>query len=205
MTSSFKKPIQPFILASASPRRKSLLTEAGYRFETISTGVEEPDPVGFPSVESFVMHAAHLKALGAARPPGADDRWILAADTVAELDGVVLGKPRDRAHAHEILAALQGTKHRTWTGVCLLLPRSNVALLAAEATVVQMRSLTEPKLDFYLDSGAWQGKAGAYGIQDHDDPFVERIDGSFTNVVGLPMERVNKLFAQAAVIESGEK
>jgi septum formation protein len=193
--------IPPFILASSSPRRKSLLLDAAYQFETISTGVEEPDPVDFPSVDSFVMHAAHLKALAAAKRPNADDRWVLGADTVAELEGAVLGKPRDRAHAIEILAALQGTKHRTWTGVCLILPKSSVALLGAESTVVYMRSLSEEKVESYLDSGAWEGKAGAYGIQDYNDRFVERIEGSFTNVVGLPMERVKRLFAQAAAIE----
>ncbi|HVJ80767.1 MAG TPA: Maf family protein [Planctomycetia bacterium] len=191
-----------FVLASSSPRRRELLTQAGYQFEVVPCPEPEPDPRSFHDVASFVQHAAHRKAAWVAGRAPATSRWILGADTVAEYGGEVLGKPSDRADAERILRKLQGTEHQTWTGLCLLSPEKGVALLAAEMTVVHFRRVPEPALAAYLDGGAWQGKAGAYGIQDHDDPFVERFIGSHSNVVGMPLERLAILMNYAQAIDA---
>ena len=189
------------VLASGSPRRRSILAELGVRFEIDPPALPEPEPAGFPSVELFATHAAHRKAVEIADRRKSDD-WILAADTVVEVDGTTLGKPADRADAKRILQSLVGRRHRTWTGLCLLRRKDRLALLHAEASWVTFRKIGDDRLEHYLDSGAWEGKAGAYGIQDRDDPFVESLEGSFTNVVGLPVEGVRRLLLAAERIDA---
>ena len=195
-TSASSKPqIGPFILASGSPRRKELLERAGYDFTVVVSSVYEPDPTHFASPEAYVAHTAWLKASTVAETQASYP--ILAADTVAALDGHILGKPRDREDARRILSRLAGTHHRVLTGICLLLPKLAVSLVAVESTTVEMKQLGSAELESYLDSGLWEGKAGAYGIQDQSDPFIKTVEGSFTNVVGLPMERLASLFELA--------
>lgn len=186
-----------FALASGSPRRRQLLEGAGFRFVVRPSHVAEPDPAGFADVAAFVSHAAWVKARAGAELPGCAGAWVLAADTVAEVAGEVLGKPADRDDARRMIGLLMGSTHRTWTGVCLWLGGPGVALTLAVATGVTMRRLEPAAVERYLDSGAWVGKAAAYGIQHDDDPFVSRFDGSWSNVVGLPMERLGDLFALA--------
>ncbi|MEK7732222.1 MAG: Maf family protein, partial [Planctomycetota bacterium] len=128
----------------------------------------------------------------------AGDGWVLAADTIAALGGRVFGKPADRDDARRILKSLSGTTHQVITGVTLLDASSGVRLIRHDSTNVIMRRLTDSEIEDYLDSGAWEGKAGAYGIQDKGDAFVERIEGSFTNVVGLPMELVARMLDEFA-------
>jgi len=188
------------ILASASPRRQAILADLEVAFVVDAPVGAEPEPNDFPTVEQFVTHAAHRKALEVADRRGGDE-WILAADTVAEVDGLVLGKPADRAEAEQILRRLIGRRHRTWTGVCLLRPRDRMSLLAAQFSWVTFRAVSEERLAAYLDGGDWQGKAGAYGIQHADDPFVESLEGSYSNVMGLPVEAVETLLAAAARID----
>jgi len=122
------------------------------------------------------------------------DAWIIAGDTVATRDGVVFGKPVDRDDAGRILRALAGTTHEVVTGVTLLDGRSGARQIEHEVTRVTMKPLSERDIESYLDTGLWKGKAGAYGVQDHGDAFVTRIDGSFTNVVGFPMELIGRMF-----------
>ncbi len=187
-----------FVLASASPRRRELLAAAGYAFDVLPATRPEPPAAASPGVAVFVQHAALCKAAEVAALPAAAGRWVLAADTVAEsAGGEALGKPRDRADAERILRLLMGTVHTTWTGVCLRTPDGFHALLA-EPTRVFMRELAPAALAAFLDSGAWEGKAGAYGIQDRDDPLVRHVEGSFDNVVGLPCARLPALFAAAS-------
>lgn len=191
-------PTPRFALASASPRRQQLLSLAGYDFDVIPSGVHEPPPEGFASAEAYVTHLAWLKAREVAgRYPGR----VLAADTATVAGADILGKAADRADAARILKRLMGTTHVTMTGVCLWLPRASQCLLACASTEVRMRELSAGELERYLDSGGWEGKAGAYGIQDKDDPFVEAIVGSYSNVVGLPMEKVSSLFTDADALE----
>lgn len=189
------------VLASASPRRRDLLRQAGFRFRVAASLIDEPPPEGFHSPEAYVAHLAWLKAMDVARrEPG----FILGADTACcvetKFGAKVLGKPQDRDDAHRILDQLQGTTHSTLTGVCIVLPETpgKLAIVDVVATKVVMRRLSENRLQAYLDTDAWRDKAGAYGIQNEGDPFVERIEGSFSNVVGLPIERITELFTWIA-------
>jgi len=193
---------QPFriVLASASPRRQEILTTMGIKFEVDAPTNPEPDPCDFSSVEQFVSHAAFCKALEVADRRGGSG-WVLAADTVAEVDGVVLGKPRDRSDADRILRRLIGRKHRTWTGLCLLRTRDHLALSLTQFSWVTFRSVSDRELSDYLESRAWEGKAGAYGIQHENDPFVESLVGSYSNVMGLPIEAATTLLEAARRID----
>ena len=187
----------PLILASASPRRAELLREHGYEFEIIRSPL--PEPVEFARELSSVERAeasSDFKAQSVAKLVAVG--WILAADTIASLSGHVFGKPVDRDDARRILQSLSGTTHQVITGVTLLDASDGSTLTHHDSTDVTMRRLMEREIEDYLDSGVWGGKAGAYGIQDQGDAFVERIDGSFTNVVGLPMELVKRMLDEFA-------
>lgn len=194
------KPIRPFVLASASPRRSELLREAGYLFRTIVSGVDEPDGNLFSNPASYTLHTAWLKAQGVIGKVTSPE-WILAADTAVATTSEVLGKPVDRDDARRILHLLRGTTHHVLTGVQLYLPSRCLFLSDVVTTVVHMRFVADTEVEEYLDSGEWRDKAGAYGIQLEREPFVERIEGSFTNVVGLPMERLSELFDAALLLD----
>ncbi len=185
----------PLILASVSPRRRALLREYGYDVRVIAPPLEEPDHLGGGlSPEQLAEALSYYKAASAA--PLVDRGVILAGDTVVALEDRIFGKPVDRDDARAILGSLGGTTHRVITGVTLLDARTRERLIEHDSTAVTMKRLTEGELEGYLDTGAWRDKAGAYGIQDRGDAFVERIEGSFTNVVGLPMDLVRKMLAQ---------
>ena len=180
------------ILASASPRRAELLREHGYRFEVIVPPA--PEPADFAADMSPVQQAEYLsrfKAEAVAEVAGSG--LIVAADTLAALDNRVFGKPADRAHAKRILSSIAGTAHKVITGLTLLDAGTRRCLTRHDVTGVHMRTLSDSEIESYLDTGAWEGKAGAYGIQDYGDQFVTRIEGSFTNVVGLPMELLSQM------------
>jgi septum formation protein len=121
---------------------------------------------------------------------------ILAADTIAALGNRVFGKPADRADARRILSSITGTAHQVITGVTLMDPAVRRCVTHHDVTAVHMRPLSDDELEAYLDSNAWRGKAGAYGIQDKGDEFVTRIEGSFSNVVGLPMELLSQMLLE---------
>lgn len=190
-------PIQPdrLVLASSSPRRAELLREAGYRFRVVEPPFAEPDE-RHPHVEpaAYAKSLAYFKARSIADDQPEDT--ILAADTISVLDNEIFGKPADRDDARRILSRLCGTCHHVITGVVLLHPETDQRLMGHAVSTIFMRRLESDQLESYLDTGQWQGKAGAYGIQDHGDAFVERYDGSFSNIVGLPMELVRDMFAQ---------
>lgn len=183
---------QRLVLASASPRRAALMREYGYEFEVTTPPLEEPAFLpGNPAPAQQAEALAYFKARSTAeRVQGA---VILAADTLVALGERVFGKPTDRAHARRILQMLSGTTHDVITGVAILDTTTGDRIIRHDSTAVTMNSLTDTQLEDYLDTGAWKGKAGAYGIQDHGDEFVVRVSGSFTNVVGLPMELVSDL------------
>lgn len=189
------------VLASASPERQRLLSDAGYAFSVVPSQLVEPAPDSFPSAEAYVTHMAWLKATAVASSGDAGSlppaTMILGADTVAVVGGRVLGKPRDRDDAQRILCLLGGTCHAVVTGLCLHLVGSDVSLLAHERTTLEMAPWTQDHLEQYLDSGLWAGKAGAYGLQEPTDPFVRIIEGSRSNVLGLPMDRLARLLRMA--------
>ncbi len=181
------------ILASSSPRRHQLLTDAGYAFSVIEPTLCEPSEFG-PSVQPVAQAEAlsYFKARSVAN--SLESGIVLGADTIAANNGVVFGKADDINDARRILSTLAGTEHDVITGITLIDASTNKRVISHEVTAVRMRTLSDAELDAYLESRAWEGKAGAYGIQDEDDPFVESISGSFSNVVGLPIERLPDLF-----------
>jgi septum formation protein len=176
------------VLASASPRRRALLEEAGLRFEVRATDVPEDVFPGTPPIAA-ARKLARLKALAAAQGPS--PCLVLAADTVVALDdGRILDKPRNRAEAAAHLRALSGTTHSVITGVCLKEHPGGAEEIFHAETRVTMRPLAEGEIEAYAGSGEGMDKAGGYAIQESGDRFVTRVEGSFTNVVGLPMEEV---------------
>ena len=176
------------ILASASPRRRQLLDDAGIRYTSEAPSIVELAPrTGDP-------HA--VAALNAARKAEAvEGELVLGADTVVALGDELLGKPRDRDDARSMLARLSGTTHRVVTGVAL--KRQEQVDVRTEETRVTMRTLTDAELDAYADSGEGQGKAGGYAIQETADRFVINVEGSFSNVVGLPVELAGAMIDRA--------
>ena len=177
------------ILASASPRRKEILGEIVEEFEIIPAKGEE-DAKGAVTPEAVVKALAEQKAREVASMPCAKGKTVLGADTVVALDGEILGKPKDEADAYRMLSALSGRTHEVYTGVCVVSPTGEVRT-EADCTKVRFCALTEEAIRAYIRTGSPMDKAGAYGIQDGG--LVESIDGSFTNVVGLPKELCIKM------------
>lgn len=178
------------ILASASPRRRQLLLDAGYSIEVDPSGIDEPEPDGPVDPEPYVAELAWRKArvVATRRPVG----LILAADTTCALDGRLLNKPVDRDDAERMIRLQEGRELEIVTGLCLYRADRREWVGALERSRVAVGRLSEAERRAHLDSGRWRGKAGAYGVQD-DDPFVRVVAGSFSNVVGLPMERLAAL------------
>jgi septum formation protein len=181
------------ILASASPARRDLLTRAGYRFEVMPADIDEPTHADFPDARAFVQQVAWLKAAAVAPRVSGGPAVVLAADTVGWRDGRPIGKPADEADARRIVRLLAGTEHELWTGVCLWRRPDDVQLAWQEVSRVAMRPLSEGELDAYLATRVWQGCSGAYAIQEDDDPYVRVVEGSTSNVIGLPLETVRKI------------
>lgn len=177
------------ILASASPRRRELLAQLGLAFEVVTSDVPEtPAPAEPPA--AFAQRVARDKAAeGARRCPGA---LVLAADTVVAVDGAIFGKPRDRADARRMLEALSGRTHEVLTAVALRTPAGDVEELLVR-TAVEFRSLTAREIEDYLDGSEPYDKAGAYAVQGQAQRFVVQVRGSYTNVVGLPVDEVHEL------------
>ncbi|QEH36970.1 Maf-like protein YhdE [Aquisphaera giovannonii] len=183
----------PLILASASPRRRELLLEAGYRFEVDPSDVVEPDPAPGDSPVEYAIRLAWRKAHAVAARRGAG--LILAADTVCAVGPEILNKPIDRADAERMIRLQEGRDTEVVTGLCLYRADRQAWVGAAERSIVRFRPLTDVERAAYLDSNRWEGKSGGYGVQDRD-PFVSVSRGSFSNVVGLPMERLAGLLAE---------
>jgi septum formation protein len=174
------------ILASGSPARRELLERAGYRFEIFPANIDEPTGEGASDPRAFVQDVAWRKAVAiAARVPAG---IILAADTVGWLDGRIIGKPSDETDARRILRTLGGTTHELWTGVCLWRRPDDVTFQWQEKSLVRFKRLSDDELTAYLATRQWEGCSGAYAIQEKDDPYVHLLSGSWSNVVGLPME-----------------
>ncbi len=174
------------ILASGSRGRRYLLEREGYTFDVHPADIEEPTGAGFSDIRHYVNTTAWLKA--AAVAPQFANGLILAADTVGWIDGQVIGKPADADDARRILRTLGGREHELWTGVVLWRRPDDFQLAWQEATRVFVRAFTGGELDSYLTTRQWEGCSGAYAIQGNDDPYVKVVQGSMSNVIGLPME-----------------
>ena len=182
-----KRMFQPLILASASPRRRELMGYTGIPFEVITADAEE---LKTGSPEALVLENAGRKARAVwQQNPG---RTVLGADTVVALDGLVLGKPRDQKDAADMLRRLSGAWQTVYTGVCL--SRSDGQTDAqADASRVLFSKLREEDISRYVLTGEPMDKAGAYAVQGIGGLFVERIEGSYSNVIGLPMALVRRM------------
>ena len=193
-------PMSPprLVLASGSPQRKRLLTDAGYKFEIIVPDESVEDcgicTTGGPAAlvtELALRKAADVVQALADRESASDSCLVVACDTVAECAGAVLGKPRDEDHARDMLHRLRGQQQRVFSGLCLWPiglnssqpgPQTHLAV-----TELRMDAIDDSDLDEYLASGLWRGKAGAFGYQDRHG-WLHISDGSESNVIGLPME-----------------
>jgi septum formation protein len=177
--------VQPLLLASASPRRAELLRAAGFEFDIRPATVDE-SPLAGEHPERYVHRLAEAKAR--AILPFAGNRVVLAADTTVVVDGRILGKPVDADDAGGMLRALAGRRHEVLTGVTLA--RGPHVLTRVETTGVHIAPMTDEEITWYVTSGEPADKAGAYAVQGLAARFVTRIEGSYSNVVGLPIALV---------------
>jgi septum formation protein len=198
MISSPLKTIAKLILASASPRRKSLLLDLGLDFEIIVAQVKEKPAVG-ESAEEFALRAASDKAGAVSR--GNIASWVLGADTVVVHAGRILGKPGDAKEALEVLNALAGNSHLVHTGFCLINGKEKVTVSRVVTTEVCFYPFTREIAAAYVATGEPLDKAGACGIQGRGGFLVEKIKGSYTNVVGLPLVEVVEELLRYEVVE----
>ena len=182
------------ILASASPRRAELLTAAGYAFEVMGTSVDETPATG-ESPAAYTLRVALDKAHAVTKQPGAPsivrDAVVLAADTEVVVDGRILGKPADPEDAARMLRLLSGRVHEVLTALAVL--KDDAERTDVVRTSVSFVRLDNEDISWYVASGEPMGKAGGYAIQGLGARFVDRIDGSWANVVGLPIHRVAEL------------
>ena len=190
------------ILASQSPRRRELMTAAGFSFDVILPS--ETAECGICSREStpeLVARLAYQKAMDVAprcrQRVGDEPAVIVACDTVADIMGRVLGKPEDRRHAEEMLRLLSGRRHAVYSGLCVMrvTPASATTampLVEVAKSELDMLPLTDEQIDAYLDSHAWEGKSGAFGYQDNH-PWLKLVSGTADNVVGLPIDLLRQM------------
>ena len=184
-------PAPPLLLASTSPQRRAILEQLGIPFEVVAPRYEEHDP---PDADPTELVRAH--ALGKARSAAGDagDRPVLGVDTTVVLDRRIYAKPADAGAAERMLEELSGRTHGVVSGLCLLTPAWEE--LHHEVTTVTFRPLTSRDIAAYVSSGEWQNRAGAYAIQGLGAALVERIEGDYLNVVGLPAALLIRLLAE---------
>ena len=178
------------ILASASPRRRELLASLGLTFEVVPSDADETlEPIALPeAVAALALRKA--RAVAAARRTG----LIVAADTIVVIDGRALGKPADRAEARSMLQTLRGRTHEVISGLALICGQEQRSAIAR--TAVSFRELDEAMLRWYLATGEWRGRAGAYAIQGAGAALVRALEGDYENVVGLPVAALLDLCPQ---------
>ena len=208
-------PPPTLLLCSASPRRRDLLSGLGLQFEVLAPHLDEARRPGEP-LDGLAERLAREKALAglalfraragctpSAEPAPAGPVLALAADTVVTLDGEELGKPRDRDHARGLLARLSGRTHQVTTGVCVVASGAGVggdALTSCSVhTAVRFRAIGSDALSWLASTGDGDDKAGGYGVQGLAGAFIDRLEGSFTNVVGLPLTETLALLEAAGL------
>ncbi len=185
---------EELILASSSPRRRELLERAGISHRVVPPAIEEPaeNVLHLPPARQAEA-LAYFKASAVAK--GYPRALILGADTVVAVGEEVLGKASDADDARRMLCTLSGTRHQVITGMALL-KDAQTRLICSATTWVTMRPITDEEIADYVRSGEWDGKAGAYAIQETADRFVTSVEGAFDNVVGLPMDLLQNMLAE---------
>jgi len=179
------------VLASASPRRAALLREAGWAFEVAPVDLDETLRPG-ETAQAYVERLAQAKAAAAASKD--PEAVVLGADTTVVVQGQVLGKPLDSADAARMLRLLSGRTHDVLTGICLL--KGLRSLVHVESSRVRIAALSDAEIEWYIGTGEPFDKAGGYAVQGLASRFIEAVDGSYSNVVGLPVASVNSLLKQ---------
>jgi septum formation protein len=193
------------VLASSSPRRRELLSDLGIKFSVLTADADESVIAG-ESPQQMVGRLAELKARIVAEQLK-EAAWVLGADTTVVLDGEILGKPLSSAEAIQTLTKLSGRSHQVWGGVALLERETNGSIttrsLERYCTTVTMRRLEAPYIERYVATGDPMDKAGAYAIQGFGAQMIEKIEGSYTNVVGLDIAAVLKTLVHFEVVRCG--
>jgi len=180
------------ILASASPRRKELLIKAGYKFTCLSADIDES---AFLSKD--ISPCEYAKRLAVAKAKSVAERHpcsvVIGADTVVDFAGEIIGKPTDAKEAEQITKKLFSTAHKVITAVAIVRLSDGIEIVESDITTVYPKRLTPEQIAEHIEGKSWRGKAGAYAIQEGGDEFVEKIEGSLTNVMGLPMELLQRM------------
>ncbi len=212
MSNPFIDKMNPLVLASASPRRKRLLTQVGLPFRSVTSQANEEGHRGNPAQTACIL--AEKKADRVYHRIGRS--WVLGADTIVVIDtacsqapasriegpDTILGKPKDKKEAGHMLGLLSGREHRVITGFCILNPSGETAHSEAVSTRVHIKELTDPEIDAYINTGEPFGKAGSYAIQGIGSFLVKGISGSYTNVVGLPLFALIKALVAVGALKS---
>jgi len=187
-------PVATFILASTSPRRKELLKKAGYNFKVVPPDIDES---AFPAEGVEPCEYAKRIALAKAKNVATEfpDSLVIGADTVVDFEGEIIGKPRDAKEAEEITRKLFSRPHKVITAIAIVRLSDGIEVVESDTTVVYPKKMTDEQIAKHIGDGSWQGKAGAYAIKEGVDEFVEKIDGSLSNVMGLPMELLERMLA----------
>ena len=183
--------VAPILLASTSPQRRVILEQLGIPFDAVAPDYEEHDP---PDADPVELVREHARGKARSVAAGASERPVLGVDTSVWLDGTVYGKPVDAADAERMLEQLSGRTHTVVSGLCLITPGWEVVEHAS--TQVTFRELTPRELARHLVHREWEGRAGAYAIQGRGGALVERIEGDYLNVVGLPAALLVRLLAE---------
>jgi len=185
------------ILASASPRRQELLRSAGIPFTVRPADIDERPRAG-EAAQECVERLAREKALAIFQ--GHPESWVLGADTIVAVDKMILGKPRDAGDAARMLRQLSGRTHAVITGVCVVGPVASQTQTISETTLVTMCDISDGEIHDYIATGEPMDKAGAYGIQGIASRWIPRIEGDYSNVVGLPVARVHALLRERGIV-----
>lgn len=185
----------PLILASASPRRAELLTNAGFSFTVQPADVDET-PLEGENPEEYVLRVARAKAQTVAASCRKSGNIVLGADTTVVVEGQILAKPADRDDAIRMLKSLSGRVHDVFTGIALV--SDEAELTEVVGTRVRLLPITDDEIIWYVETGEAEGKAGAYGIQGRAARFIDRIEGSWSNVVGLPIATVHQMLKRVS-------
>ena len=187
-----------FILASASPRRRELLAKAGYNFDIIVSNIDESEisSDGLTPIEyACILAAAKAQDVANKFP----DRLIVGSDTIADFNGEIIGKADSAGHAEEITRKLFSQPHKIITAIAMVNKNAGLNIVGHDITTVYPRKMTDKEIAEHIVSETWKDKAGAYAIQEDGDKFIEKIDGSLTNVMGLSMELFENMFKQISI------
>jgi len=184
-------PAPPLLLASTSPQRRAILTQLGIPFDDVAPRYVEHDP---PDADATALVCEHARGKAESVAGEARERPVLGIDTTVVLGGRAYGKPADAGDAERMLEELSGRTHAVVSGLCLIAPGWEA--VEAAATLVTVRALTPRDIGLYVASGEWEGRAGGYAIQGRGAALVERVEGDYLNVVGLPGALLVRLLAE---------